>query len=365
MINVWSYLEELEIEKNEIMSAIEDVLLSGKLILGPQVENFENEFSNWCGSKFGIGVGNGTDAILLACKALGIGSGDEVITVSNTAVPTVSAIVACGAVPVFVDINPETYLMDTNQIQSKLSKKTKLILAVHLYGQTVDMDPIMDIAKNNALFVIEDCAQAHGAYYGTKCAGTIGDIGAFSFYPTKILGTYGDGGLCLTNDKKISEKLLRLRFYGMESTYYSLEHGYNSRLDELHAAILRKKLNNLNMYLERRRNIASRYFDGLEGSSYILPNTAPNNLHSYYVFVVQHDYRERIIKELKEQGINVNISYPYPIHTMEGFSDLGYKKGDLPITEHVSSRIFSLPMYPNLSNNDQDFVIKMLKKLDK
>jgi len=365
MINVWSYLEEYKLEQNEIHRAINEVLSSGRLILGPQVAAFEEEFSNWCGSdNYGVGVANGTDALFLAFKSLGLKYGDEVITVANTAVPTVSAITACGATPVFIDIHPDSYLMDVKRIASKITAKTRGIVPVHLYGQTVDMDPLITIAKTNNLWVVEDCAQAHGAQYKGKKAGTMGDIGAFSFYPTKILGTYGDGGLCLTKNIALRNKLRKLRFYGMKDQYYSLEQGYNSRLDELHAAILRVKLKNLDSYIKRRRNLAVRYTDRLKNSSYQLPQSNIENEHAYYLYVVAHKNREEILKKLKEKSINLNISYPWPIHLMSGFQYLKYEEGSLPNTENASKKIFSLPMYPTFTEDEQDIVIKELLQLD-
>ena len=363
MINVWNYLDEYEVEKDEIDLAIKSVLESGQLILGPHVKKFEEDFSKWHASKYSIGVANGTDAIFLALKAFDIGVGDEVITVSNTAVPTVSAITAAGATPVFVDINPDTYLMEIEQIRSKITKKTKAIIPVHLYGQTVDMAALNKIVKNSEIKIIEDCAQATGAKYKSKFAGNLGDISCFSFYPTKILGTYGDGGICMTNSKKLDHKLRKLRFYGMEKTYYSLEQGYNSRLDEIHAAILIKKLKHLNRYVKNRQKIALRYFSALKNTSFKLPTIAKNNTHAFYVFVVQHEKRDEVMKELSKRGINVNISYPFPVHSMPALNGLT-QKCDLPNTDYVSKRIFSLPMYPNLTVQQQKFVIESLIEID-
>lgn len=360
MINVWDYLEEYEIEKDEILSAIESVLGSGKLILGPNVVAFEKEFSQWCGSSHGVGVGNGTDAIFLALKALKLSPGDEVITVANTAVPTVSAITAAGGVPVFIDVDPNTYLMDVDLIETKITSRTKGVIAVHLFGQCVNMLKLKDVCEKFKLWIIEDCAQSHGAMFLGQKAGTMSDISTFSFYPTKILGTYGDGGFCMTNSIEHFESLKKLRFYGMEKTYYSIEQGYNSRLDELHAAILRKKLEKLGIYIHKRKVLASKYDQELKNSIYITPAVANGNSHAYYLYVLQHNDRDRIIEDLKKNGIIVNISYPWPIHTMHGFEYLGYKIGDLPVTESLARRIFSIPMYPSLSENSQNFIIETL-----
>jgi aminotransferase EvaB len=359
-IKVWDYLDEYEVEKEEINQAIEDVLKSGYLILGEKVKNFEESFSSYCGVRFGVGVDNGTDALFLGLKALNIGKGDEVITVSNTAVPTVSAITATGAKAVFVDVEPGSFLIDTEKIEEVISVNTKCILPVHLFGQCADMERINLIARNHNLFVMEDCAQSHGAEFEGKKAGSMSDLAAFSFYPTKILGGYGDGGMVITQNQQLAEKLRRLRFYGMEKTYYSNEQGYNSRLDELHASILLKKLKHIDNYIERRRHLAQRYNDYLAGSSLILPRESKNRKHAYYLYVVRHEERDLIIEELKKREIFVNISYPWPIHTMRGFVDLGYKNGDLPVTEMLANEIFSLPMYPSLSEQAQYQVIEAL-----
>jgi aminotransferase EvaB len=359
-IKVWDYLNEYKAEKNEIQKAIEEVLSSGYLILGEKVKSFEESFSSYCGVKYGVGVDNGTDALFLGLKALNIGSGDEVITVSNTAVPTVSAITATGAKAVFVDVEPESYLIDTEKIEKVITGKTKCILPVHLFGQCADMKSINEIAKKHNLFVLEDCAQSHGAEFEGEKAGSMSDLAAFSFYPTKILGGFGDGGMVITKNKQLAEKLRRLRFYGMEKTYYSIEQGYNSRLDELHASVLLGKLKHLDEYIDRRRYLAHRYEELLSESSLFLPKEVENRKHAYYLFVVRHPERNLIIEELKKRDIFVNISYPWPIHTMTGFLDLGYKNGDLPVTEKMANEIFSLPMYPSLTDQEQNEVINAL-----
>ncbi|WP_321401364.1 DegT/DnrJ/EryC1/StrS family aminotransferase [Maridesulfovibrio sp.] len=360
-IYVWGYLKEYEIEKDEIFAAITNVLESGKLILGPNVSEFEEKFAAYCGTEFGIGVDNGTNSLVLALRALGIGEGDEVITVSNTAVPTVSAIVSAGAIPRFVDIDPQTYLMDTDQLEAAVSNKTKCILPVHLYGQCVDMDAVNEVADKYGLKVLEDCAQAHGAEFKGRKAGSMSDASSFSFYPTKILGTYGDGGMVLTSSESVRDKMKKLRFYGMESTYYAKEHGYNSRLDEIHAAILLGKLAHLDDYVSRRKEIASKYDSLLADSGLTLPVAAENNSHAYYLYVVRHPKRDQIMEKLKENDIFVNISYPWPIHTMDGYARFGGKEGDLPHTELAAKEIFSLPMFPTLADEDQERVCEVLK----
>ena len=363
VVKVWDYLTEYNQEKKEILSSIEEVLDSGWLILGSKVKSFEEQYATYSETKHGIGVANGTDAIFLALKALGIGEGDEVITVSNTAIPTVSAIISCGATPVFVDICEDTYLMNVDQIENVISKQTKCILPVHLYGQCVDMDVVNRIAKKYNLFVLEDCAQSHGALYKGVKAGSMSDISATSFYPTKILGTYGDGGMVNTSSVELDKKMRKLRFYGAEKTYYAVEHGFNSRLDEIHASILIKKLKHLDSYIQKRQRLARQYNELLIDTGLELPIEAKYGDHSYYLYVVRHPNRDYIIEELKKQNILLNISYPWPIHTMTGYSNLGYKKGDLPVTEKMADQIFSLPMYPSLTDKQQLSVCEALKKI--
>lgn len=362
-IKVWDYLKEYENEKREIHAAVDKVLLSGQLILGDSVKNFEEAFAGYCGVKFGVGVNSGTDALFLGLRALGIGTGDEVITVANTAVPTVSAIVSTGAVPVFVDIVPETYLMDTTLIEEKITDRTKCILPVHLYGQCSNMDDIKRLAYSYGLKIIEDCAQSHGASFNGKKAGSMSDLAAFSFYPTKVLGGFGDGGMIVTNNESLNEKLRRLRFYGMEKTYYAVEHGYNSRLDELHAEILLRKLAHLNQYIVRRKELANQYDQFLSSTTLILPKIMPGNDHVYHLYVCRHLKRGEIISMLRQKDIFLNISYPYPIHTMTAYQYLGYKIGDLPHTEKAASEIFNLPMYPSLNNDEQGIVIAELRNI--
>lgn len=362
-INVWSYLREYDAEKADIYDAIEKVLTSGCLILGESVKGFEAEFSAYCGVKFGVAVDNGTNAIMLGLKAIGVQAHDEVITVSNTAVPTVSAIVSMGAIPRFIDIDPETYLMDASLLEGAITEKTKCILPVHLYGQCVNMHEVRWVANKYDVKVLEDCAQAHGARFQGQKAGSMSDAAAFSFYPTKVLGGYGDGGMVITDSNEVEQKLRRLRFYGMETTYHALEHGYNSRLDELHAEILRRKLKHLDDYIARRISLANRYFDLLRHTPLVLPKVASDNFHVYYLFVVSHSRRDEIITKLKEQKIFVNVSYRWPIHMMRAYRYLGYKEGELPKSEAASKKIFSLPMYPTLSDGEQEVICNALKEI--
>lgn len=356
-------MKEYEHEREEIYAAIEGVLKSGFLILGENVKKFEKEFARYCGVNFGVGVNSGTDALFLGLKALGIGSGDEVITVANTAVPTVSAIVSTGATPRFIDIDPETYLMDTSLLEKAITEKTKCILPVHLYGQCVNMDDVRKIANNHGFKILEDCAQSHGATFKGKKCGSMSDLAAFSFYPTKILGGFGDGGMVITNDENLYKKLRRLRFYGMEQIYYSEEHGYNSRLDELHAAILLRKLTHIEEYISRRRAVARQYDQSLSDAGLTLPKIMQGNEHAYYLYVCRYPERDKIISELRARNINVNICYQWPIHIMKGYQFLGYKEGDLPQTEEAAKEIFSLPMYPSLTDTEQKLVITSLQEI--
>ena len=362
-ITVWSYLKEYEETKDEILKAVTDVFESGILILGQKGKDFERAYADYIGTQYGVGCDNGTNAIILALYALGVGAGDEVITVSNTAIPTVSAIVTTGATPVFVDIDPRTYLMDVSQLEAAITPRTKAILPVHLFGQCADMDPILEIARRHGLYVLEDCAQAQGAEYQGKKAGSMGDVSTTSFYPTKILGAYGDGGMVNTNREEWDRKLRRLRFYGAEKTYSAMEHGYNSRLDEVQASILLTKLPKIEQYIARRREIAALYGKLLADTGLTLPAEAAYGRHAYYIYVVRHPRRDWILEQLRENNIFVNISYPWPIHTMTAYRHLGAGEGSLPQTEQAAKEIFSLPMYPSLTDAQVERVSEVLHSL--
>ncbi|KOV67548.1 DegT/DnrJ/EryC1/StrS family aminotransferase [Streptomyces sp. MMG1121] len=361
---VWDYLPEYEAERHDILDAVETVFTSGRLVLGASVRGFEEEFAAYHGVGHCVGVDNGTNAIKLGLQALDVGPGDEVITVSNTAAPTVVAIDATGATPVFVDVRADDFLMDTAHVADAITERTRCLVPVHLYGQCVDMAPLRELADRHGLAVLEDCAQAHGARQGEILAGTSGDAAAFSFYPTKVLGAYGDGGAVITSDASVAGRLARLRYYGMEDRYYTLETpAHNSRLDEVQAEILRRKLTRLDTYIAGRRAVARRYADGLADTELALPRTAPGNDHVYYVYVVRHPRRDDIIERLKAYDIHLNISYPWPVHTMTGFAHLGYATGSLPVTEALAGEIFSLPMYPALPHDLQDKVIHALREV--
>ncbi len=361
---VWDYSREYEAEREDILDAVGSVFSSGRLVLGPSVAAFESEFAAYHGLAHGVGVDNGTNALKLALQALGVGPGDEVITVSNTAAPTVIAIDAVGATPVFVDVHPDTYLMDTGQVAAAITDRTKCLLPVHLYGQWVDLTVLRELAAKHDLALLEDCAQAHGARRDGVIAGATGDAAAFSFYPTKVLGAYGDGGAVLTDRSDVDANLRRHRYYGMEKTYYVVETpGHNCRLDEVQAEILRRKLTRLDTYIADRQAVAARYAEALADTDLVLPVTAPGNTHVYYVYVVRHPRRDDIMAALKAYDIQLNISYPWPVHTMTGFAHLGWEKGSLPVTEAAAEEIFSLPMYPSLPEDTQGHVIDSLLKV--
>ncbi|MBL7253421.1 DegT/DnrJ/EryC1/StrS family aminotransferase [Paractinoplanes lichenicola] len=361
---VWDYLPEYYNEREDILDAVDKVFSSGALVLADSVKGFEQEFAAYHGAGHCVGVDNGTNALKLALQALGVGPGDEVITVSNTAAPTVIAIDGTGATPVFVDVNEDDYLIDVSQVEAAITERTKALLPVHLYGQCVDLDALKAIADRHGLAILEDCAQSHGATQRGKLAGTTGDAAAFSFYPTKVLGAYGDGGAVVTSRADVDAELRKLRYYGMEKVYYTVQTpAHNSRLDEVQAEILRRKLTRLDAYVAGRREVARRYQEALGDTELVLPKVNEGNTHSYYVYVVRHPERDRIIEALKAYDISLNISYPWPVHTMTGFAHLGYAEGSLPVTEKLAGEIFSLPMYPALPSGLQDKVIAALREV--
>ena len=363
-IKVWSNTESYLKNRKTYIKIFDKVSNSSQIILGPEVKKFEEKFSKFTGNKYGVGVNSGTDALEIILMSLGVGRGDEVITTSNTAVPTVSAIVSTNAKPVFVDINEKDFLINVTQIKKKITKKTKAIIVVNLYGQCVNFKELKKIVKNKKINIIEDCAQSTGSYQNGKPSGSFGIMSAFSFYPTKNLGTFGDGGMVVTNSKKFYLKAVQLRKYGMSKQYYSNFHGINSRLDELHAALLNFKLKNLKNAIKKRRLIAKYYNQNIKNSKLILPSENTNNYHAYYVYVVRSKKRSKFLEYLKKKNILCNISYPYPIHLMRGYKYLGYKKGDLKVTEKIAKEIFSLPMYPELSMQKVRYIVKAINNFN-
>jgi len=362
-IKYWQNTQDYENHRHSILDLVDQTFASGQLILGPHVSAFEDNFSAYCGVNSGVGVNSGTDALFLSLKALGIKAGDEVITVSNTAVPTVAAIRAAGAMPIFVDVEENTYLMDVQKLESCVSEKTVCVIPVHLFGQPVDMDPLLAFCCEHHLNVIEDCAQSTGALYKKKKVGSLGDCGAFSFYPTKILGAFGDGGMVVTDDKKLFQKLKKLRFYGIEDSYCANEEGFNSRLDEVQAALLNFKLSHLEEQIVKRNNIALSYYDALRSTVSIkLPVTKNDRTHSYYTYTITAQKRDQLKQYLSDEGIETKINYPTPIHLMPGYQFLGYKEGELPVTEQLSKQILSLPIYPDMSSRQVGYICDKIIK---
>ncbi len=335
---------------DEIQPAVERVMASGWFILGPEVAAFEQEFAAYHGVKHAVGVANGTDAIELALRVASVGPGDEVITVSHTAVATVCAIEQAGAVPVLVDIDPQSFTIDPAAIEAAITPRTRAIIPVHLYGHPAAIAPISEIAARHNLLLIEDCAQAHGARSNGQLVGTFGHLAAFSFYPTKNLGAYGDGGAILTNDDRFAERLRRLRSYGQTQRYIHAERGVNSRLDELQAAILRVKLRHLDEHNQQRRQIARIYDTHLR--EVMTPTEAPDVHHVYHLYVVRHGARDALMQALAQQGVGTLIHYPVPVHLQDAYDDLGYRPGSLPVTEQTAREILSLPMYIGLKPHD-------------
>jgi dTDP-4-amino-4,6-dideoxygalactose transaminase len=355
--------------EEEILLTTKRVYEKGSFILGEEVSNFENEFARYCGVRYGVGVASGTDALYLALKAAGIGEGDEVITVSNSFIATALAVSFTGARPVFVDIDPGTYTMDPNALESLLRsrkakerrRKIKAILPVHLYGHPAEMDAIIEIAYRNDLLVIEDACQAHGAEYRGKKMGSFGALGCFSFYPTKNLGGYGDGGMVVTDHKKLYERLHLLRCYGEKRKYHHVLKGINSRLDEIQAAILRVKLKYLDRWNEERRGRAQAYMKMLQPSPVIRPYEMEGARHVYHLFVIRTRGRNSLQTFLTDKGIDTLIHYPIPIHLQKAYRKLEYRRGNLPLTEKCSREILSLPFFLEMMESEMEEVATQIE----
>ena len=370
MINFWSYKKEYQKNRNKFIRKIDQTLSKGTVFFGDELNKFEKKFKSTYRSKYGSAVGSGTEALLIALKSINIKSGDEVITASNTAIPTISAIINSGAIPKLVDIRDD-YLIDCSKIEKTITKKTKAIIPVHLYGQSCDMTKIIKIAKKYKLRIIEDCAQAQGAKFKNKFVGTIGDLGCFSFYPTKILGAYGDGGFILSKTKQLHEKIKRLRFYGIETLnkknkfynkYYANENGLNSRIDEIQCSILNLKLNYINQFIDKRIILANEYIKNLKDTSLVLPHKNPNNKHVYHLFTVYHPQRDRIIKLLNKKKIKTRIIYPYTIQSMTAYKNL-FQHKDFNNSEIKSKGIFCLPLYPEMKRAEVIKISKVIKNI--
>lgn len=349
-VPMFDYRAQLQPLRAEVLAAIERVLDSGTLILGAEVEAFERAFAAAHGGGHAVGVNSGTDALVIAFLALGVQPGDEILTVANTAVPTVSAIRMVGAVPVFVDVDPRTALMDLGQVPAALTPRTKVVVPVHLYGNMVDVDQLRALVAGRGIAVVEDCAQAQGASLRGRPAGTFGDIAAFSFYPTKNLGAYGDGGACLTRDAQLAERLRSHRMYGFAGAYYAERDGVNSRLDPIQAAILGVKLPHLPRWVERRRQLAALYDRTLPARiQRVLP--AADVAHGYHLYVIRVPERDRVREALRVQGILTGVHYPHAIHRMRAYAALPCAAQSLPHSEALAREVVSLPLWPELDDD--------------
>ena len=358
--------EYLEI-RSEVNKRIQNVIRSGHFILGPQVEEFEHRFARFVGTKYALGIASGSDGLLLSLMAKGIQGGNEVITTPFTFIATAMAIVRLGAKPVFADIEPDTFNIDPVEIERRITKKTRAIIVVHLYGNPCRMDEIQRIAKRHQLFLIEDCAQACGATFQNQKVGSFGNVGAFSFYPTKTLGAWGDGGAMTTDDPKLYKKLKSLRHHGDSGKHHDYRHPYigiNSRLDELQAAVLNAKLKHLNLWNEKRRKVAKRYHQLIRTSrseNLLLPEetTKARSVYHQYTLRVQNGRRDQLVRHLRSDGISTAVFYPIPLHRQPCFRPFGYREA-LAQAEKASSEVLSLPIYPQLKENQQIYVVKKL-----
>lgn len=350
-------LSQYRTHKKEIDEALHRVLDKGRYILGEETEAFESEFAAYIGVSYGIGVGSGTEAIHLALAACGIGAGDEVVTVSHTAVATVSAIALTGAKPVFVDIEHDFYTLDPQRLEEAITAKTKAVIPVHLYGQAADMLSIIAISKKYGLRIIEDCAQAHGTIYKGRPVGSWSDMACFSFYPTKNLGAVGDGGMIVTGNPDLAAKARLLREYGWAERYVSKIPGWNSRLDELQAAILRVKLPYLDADNERRALLASKYDHTLAGLDLVTPKRRPPSTHVYHLYVIRSAERDELRACLKERGVDALIHYPVPVHLQPAYGGLSQSVDHLQETEKAAREVLSLPIYPEMQEKDLEEVV--------
>jgi len=362
MIPICDLQQQYQQLKPQIDAAMQAVCADGKYILGPNVVALEKEIAAYCDCAHAAGVANGTDALHLALRALKIGPGDEVITTPFTFVATTEAIGIVGATPVFVDINPKTFNIDTSKIEAAITPRTKCILPVHLYGQPADMDPIMDIAKRRKLFVVEDCAQAIGATYKGRKVGSFGDAGCISFFPSKNLGCFGDGGMVVANNKEAFERVEMLRRHGGKVKYHHCELGLNSRLDEMQAAIVRIKFQQLEKWNDARRHNAYRYNRLLQATGVETPNEINDVRCVYHQYTIRVNNRDAVSKQLTAAGVGNMVYYPVPLHQQEVHQDLGYKLGAFPHSEKAAAECLSLPMFPELTEAQQDTVVAKLKE---
>jgi dTDP-4-amino-4,6-dideoxygalactose transaminase len=348
--------------KEEILESLQGVMETSDFILGKEECLFEEEFAVFCQAPFAIGVGSGLDALRLALKAFDIGPGDEVITTANTYIATTLAISETGAKPVLVDVDPENYNIDASLVEKALSPSTKAVIPVHLYGQPVNMDPLYDLAEEYKFKIIEDAAQAHGARFKEKRTGTLADAACFSFYPGKNLGAYGDGGMVVTADEEVAEKVKMLRNYGQKKKYYHSVKGGNSRLDTVQAAILRIKLKHLDAWNLKRREHADYYRKTIDSDKAVLPQEMDYAYHVYHLFVIRHKRRDELLQALAEANIYAGIHYPIPIHLQDCYQDLGYPKGSFKVTESYADQILSLPMFPELLPEQIEAVAQVINE---
>jgi dTDP-4-amino-4,6-dideoxygalactose transaminase len=350
--------------REEFLAAIGEVIDRGAFAGGPYVAKFEQEFAAFCGSRYAIGVGNGTDALWLSLLALGVGPGDEVITVSSTFMATAEAISFCGAKPVFVDIDEQTCTMDPAKIEPAITPRTKAIIPVHLFGQMADMDPILEIARRHGLHVVEDACQAHGAEYKGRKAGTLGAAGCFSFYPGKNLGAFGEAGAVITQSEELRNKIQILREHGQPKKYFHSVIGWNARMDGIQGAVLSIKLKHLARGNEARRACARQYDELLTGlSGIVAPKEAPHHRHVYHLYAIRLQRRDQVLKGLADRGIACGIHYPVPVHLQEAYAFLGYRKGSLPVSERCADELLSLPMFPELTSQQVEAVVTELRSL--
>ncbi len=387
-ISLMNIQRQHEVHAKEYEEAALGVLRSGGYIGGAEVAAFEEEFAAYEGAKYGISCGNGTDALVLALRALGIGKGDEVITVSWTFFATAESIAAVGATPVFVDVCADTYCMDPALAEAAITPRTKAILPVHFYGQSCDMDALRRICKKHGLYLVADCAQSTGTTYRGERRNTLGDVSCFSFFPTKNLGCDGDGGMVLTDDEAVARACRSLKVHGSgkdglwtlkreyaqknmpfpenmpdgESKYYNYLIGYNSRLDAIQAAILRKKLTHLDEFIQGRRKNAALYNAALQGTEYTTPAEAKDSEHSYYIYALKHPGAQAVMEKLKQKGVSCGTYYPVPLHLQGAFAQLGYREGDLPVTEELSKTTFAIPVFPELYDEERSYIIQVLKE---
>ena len=349
--------------RHEISAAVEQAIDDGQYILGDQVAAFEHSFASFCGAKHGIGLGNGTEALHLTLRALGVGPGDEVISVSNTFFATVEAIVSVGATPILIDVLPENGLMDPSQIKAAISNRTKAIIPVHLYGQPVDLEPIIEIAKNHGIDVIEDAAQAHGARYKGNPIGALSTAASFSFYPGKNLGALGDAGAIVTNDKKLAERLRSLRDHGRSEKYSHHEFAWNMRMDGMQGAFVAAKLKKLDQWNADRATVAKIYHEGLVGLPGLnILQTSPNVQHAYHLFVITHQRRDWLREELKKKGIETGIHYPLGCHQQSAWLNK-FGKQSLPVTEELARTCLSLPVFGGMKKEEAQEVVSKLRSI--